>query len=90
MGHACFVIHNELQGPYWHFNSSLAGDRYPLLKVGTLIRPEKLFVTLIIFLKLIVEKAGLGKIAYKNSCADPEGGTGGPDPPGKIRKYRVP
>ena len=24
------------------------------------------------------------------TCADPEGGDRGPDPPGKIQKYRVP
>ena len=24
-----------------------------------------------------------------SSCADPEGGTGGPDPPEKSQKYRV-
>ena len=28
-------------------------------------------------------------IIDETACADPEGVTGGPDPPGKIQKYRV-
>ena len=31
-----------------------------------------------------------GTMGCHTACADPEGGPGGPDPPGKIQKYRVP